>query len=363
MRPPKWAVMSAASLSLALVPAVASANSVTGLAEYTYEQCNEGIYPQPRTHLLTNLVDGVMAGANGQYHFCWNAFSYGVNSNAEEVVYTPNNLVSTTLGFLDTVDGELQTVWAVTSQLFGQVESLTGIRAAVSVGLSGTDPNVGLVLKGGGFNEDRRYTLSLSCAVGCVGAHRTPPPSGDDSVSKFKFIDDAPIGWYPETTDGRLNGKANLNLYEAIAKPNDAWDFLASSQWSSATPGDGYRITKVLAEATPEGQNVGIVEADPLSVAKYGSAGSFNLGASLSGEAKFGNYGGGGSFNIGRTWNFAEGTVGGGVLSGDTHYTQWQAGNKAGSTTAKSTAGVETWKVPTDGGITLWYSASAWVKG
>lgn len=354
-----WSALGIVGLALALNPAAASASSLTGVAEYTYERCNQA-WPAPNPQLATNLVSGAQAGAAGGHHFCWDALMYGVNSYSEGPLKAPGSVVATALGFPDSVDTELQTAWALTGKVLAQVENLTGIRGGVSVELNGTNPGVSYTVRGAGFNYRQRIVIRPLCLT-CPSLNDASQ-SGGDSVSKFAWIDDARLTWTNEATDNRANGLAILNLYGANYKPHEAWDFYASAQAASVTPQNGHRVTKVLMEARPDNNNISVVEADPLSVNKYGSAGSFNLGATLSGEAKFGNYGGGGSFSVGRTWNFAEGTVGGGLLSEGTHYTQWQSGNKSGSTTAKSAQGVETWKVPTDSGIMIWYSGAAWIK-
>ena len=360
----KWrvAIMLVAPLIGAVTTAVpANAETVTGAAEKAVEAgatpswCNEGNWPTGFPCWLDGVLNdkyrrGVAVGTTALSQADW-AADYAVNGDKTD---PPVGVVNSLLG-----------------QAVNQTETLLelmGLYVSVSVvsGTAGAYVNYygpgGPITRGVGVSQPDLYTPTTNptgwldgythcptCIAAAPGNY--PQGSSDDGVSNFYWVNNVALYHRPNDSSGgpnALDGRINYNFYRSNNKPNPAWDFFASSHAYSVTPINGRKLKELNAHILPKGE-LEPVDADPLAVNKFGSAGSWNLGANLQGEAKMGNYGGGAGFNIGKTWNYPEGYGGGGQLSSGEHYTHWKTGSGSGSGTAKSTAGVETWKRPTDG--------------
>lgn len=177
-----------------------------------------------------------------------------------------------------------------------------------------------------------------------------------DSPQGFKYNNTAHLYWDPNGASGRngkLDGLITYNLYSQSSRYVSTHDFWATTQVASVTPRNGARLKEVKSNIAPN-DYLESVEASPFSMDKYGSSGSMTLSASLKGEMGNDTRSGGAELTIGRTWNFAEGVVGGGRLSNQSHEVAWRAGNRAGTSTAKGAEGVETWRVPVNKSV-FWY--------
>lgn len=264
--------------------------------------------------------------------------------SANSVNQTANAKLARNAGAGDLLDGILGTV-------VSQVEQLTGLEAGVKV--SYTCCYVGAQAKVLGFQVDERVgfspDLSNSCLLdGCwfpTSGSNPQPSSTGDSTSNFRYSNQAILYWSRGSGgSGNLDGRAMYTLYEQSYKPREESDFWATSQKASVTPRNGKRMTEVYTNVSPAERGLQLSDADPFSVNEYGSAGSFSLGASLSGEYR----GAGGSFSIGRTWNYPRGYNGGGFLSSGEHYGLWRLADGDGDQYAKGAQGVETWRSPTN---------------
>lgn len=220
-------------------------------------------------------------------------------------LYSATAAANTALGAPDSVDAAVQGLASVVGQVVAQVESLSGLYWAVSVA---TGP--------GGIP-----TVTTSTGSSAPEAMSTTS-SGSDSTSNFHWIADARLYWDPDTSgQGAVDGIDIGNLYTTDRQVHPAFRFYSTSQAASATPVRGHKLSKLLTTLIPD-DNVEVVEASPISVNKYGSAGSMSIGATLKGE---GQSGGGIEFSIGRTWSYAEGTVGCGLYHTGEHYCLWQS--------------------------------------
>lgn len=328
------------SILLALPAAEAQAESTTGSAENAAVECTATAEDAPVSTSTPAWVYGTVIKPEYAGHRCNGEIGDIGRVQVQRSEDAAGAAANTAVGAPDSIDAAVQGLASVVGQVVAQVESLTGLYWAVSVAGSGP----------GGLP-------SASTFAGGTGPSAMTT-SGSDTTSRFRWIADAHLYWDPATNgQGAVDGMCIANLYTTSQSIHNGFRFYATSQAASATPVNNARLTKLLASLVPDSE-VEPVEASPLSVNRYGSSGSMNLGASLKGEA--GNFGA--EFTIGRTWSFADGTVGGGLLHSGEHYTQWQSGTKTGSSTAKSAEGVETWKVPTNAQVSLGYSATAWYR-
>jgi hypothetical protein len=207
--------------------------------------------------------------------------------------------------------------------------------------------------------NDPRYWCPRAMVPTLVLAQDTGGGFSDDSTSHMSYEGTNKFPWDYKTNGKKaVDGLGWTHIYRAETEPNPAWDYWATSQGLSLTPKDGWRMKKVFTQLGA-GEHMQMVNFSPVDVRKYGSSGSITLSATLSGEAKWGNYQGGAGVGIGRTWDVAEGSAGGAPTSHDQHYGIWEAGNKAGSSTAKAAEGQETWKVPPSDDV-YWNGESAW---
>jgi hypothetical protein len=326
----------------------ASAQSATGVVTLTATTCapylTEAAMDAARADYWATyfVVHDSILGQGSYWTNCTYAYRGGtwdllVNQPLNSATATAN----TAAGAPDSVDAAVQGLASVAGHVVAQVESLSGLYWAVSVATGpGGLPSV-TTFTGNGNAPEAMSTMS----------------SGSDSTSSFRWIADARLYWDPDTNgEGAVDGLDIANVYTTSREVHPAFRFYSTSQAASVTPVNGKKLSKVLTTLIPD-NNVEVVEASPLSVNKYGSAGSLSLGATLKGE---GQGGGGIEFSIGRTWNYAEGTVGCGLYSSGEHYCLWQSSGKSGATTAKSAEGVETWKVPVDQNAQLAFQATAW---
>lgn len=330
-------------------------------------------------------IDGLLSG-NGPWCYIWEI--------SGPCFLDPVDRVLLPMAFNAETTALAETDWAIDQALYAdktdpatwagglvghavnQAETLAGLLGLyVNVSVVSSTPGVHVQYYGPGGPVDKYVGVSqpdpfnLPNPTGCLPpsctpvtalAQNQPAPNGgqDDAVSNFSWRSNYTMYHNPNDSSGgpgKVDGRINYNFYRTTGKPRQEWDFFATSMAYSVTPINGHRLKEMVSHISPRG-DLEPVDADPLAVNKFGSAGSWSLGASLMGEAKMGNYGGGGSFSIGRTWNYPEGYGGGGQLSSGEHYAMWKTGSGSGSTYAKSTAGVETWKRPTGGaaGYAIW---------
>lgn len=298
-----------ASATVAL-PTVAQAGSPTGSLVTAADYCQTHVNPgSPNTAACTGPLTG-----------------YALDQAHLEVV---NNTVVSGTGTVDTIEpGDLA------APLVGHLLSIFASTAALR----------------GGFTVDYLNARPeiYQTGLGLITVMDTPVG--------FSYNNTAHLYWDPNGPSGRngkLDGLITYNVYSQGSRYVSTHDFWATTQVASVSPRNGARIKEVETKIAPN-DYLESVEAEPFTMNKYGNSGSMSLSATLKGEMGSETRSGGAEVTIGRTWNFAEGVVGGGRLSDQSHEAIWKAGNKAGSSDAKGAEGVETWRVPINKDV-FWY--------
>jgi hypothetical protein len=249
------------------------------------------------------------------------------------------------------------------------------------VGVNATDPNVYLGVQSNMLGLGSGYMVGVDTAGGAESVTYLPQVSaagclsgacditlaslrqqsdegpgsegnGGNSPNRMTAFKSFPITWDPAKNHHRVDGYGNYFYFNTEYKYRSDVDFYATSMWSSAQKYGDNRMKKVYMAAVP-GKSMQVVDADPRGVSRNGdSIGSTTINADFKGEVKGGNdkgsVSGGAGIGISRTYNRYEGSGGGSVLHDGTHYTTWIAGNRAGTTTARSVDGVTSWSVPTN---------------
>jgi hypothetical protein len=179
----------------------------------------------------------------------------------------------------------------------------------------------------------------------------TPSAAIANSPSGFTYNNTAKLYYDPNGasgSNGHLDGEQTFTMFQQSKRYLSSFDFWATSNDASVTPLKGSHLTHLDAAVAPN-DNLELVQSDPDSVDPYGNAGSRTIDANLGGEFD----GASASVGVSQTWNYPVGYAGGGVLSNDEHYGEWDVGHSSDQY-AKSVQGVETWKVPINESV-VWY--------
>jgi hypothetical protein len=302
-------VVLAAGFALVVLADAARAGSATGSLITAVDECQTHVYPGPNLGACTTPLT-----------------SYAVDQARVQEVSNEALLATSTANITEA--GDL--VAPLVGHALSLFASTVALRSGFSIDYANAKPTI------------------FPTGLGAVSAMDTP--------TGFTYNNTAHLYWTPGQPSGRnnhLDGSINYNIYSQSSRYNPTFDFWSTTQSASVSPINGARLKEVQTKMQPN-DYLESVESSPNAVNKYGSAGSFTLSATLSGEMKRGQYSGGTEIGVSRTWNFAEGTVGGGRLHDQSHYGLWQSGGKSGTSTAKEAAGVETWRVPINKDV-FWY--------
>jgi hypothetical protein len=358
-------------------PAVA--NSTTGIAEYSYDQCFYGALVPSPTQLL-DAATGLLGLSDPR---CRDIALDQTTRHVNDETYVAGSAVNIATAAPETVEAGLTTAMAAAGEGVAQAAELLGLpvltaswsaaegaiwaavlftegKASIATeqAIQTTTGWAGTVLSHTQADPLYCVWVPTPCMIpiGTYSAAQTNPRDqmGYDDPSNFQWRADIEMWWDPNGNGkGAADGGAYSNLYRATRQDNPSWRFWATSQAHSLTPINGWKLKKM--QGVISSEQLQRVEMSPLSTSKFGSNGTISVGVTLGGEK-----GGGTSFSVGRTWNISEGTAGGAMVKGG-HLTIFEA-QGGGTTWTKSTEGAETWKIPPGDSFQWWYQIDGWLQ-